>query len=68
MKTSAPVLLWAVIVVNPRSEWIHWQTISRLRRDSWEKYKAQWVDPMTCENLKRQGRCRLALVEVKEMR
>lgn len=38
MKPASPVILWAVIVRNPRCEWIHYHTLRRTRKESKQAY------------------------------
>lgn len=41
-KPPTPVKMWAVVVIHPRADWIHWGTIERTRRASWESFLSIW--------------------------
>lgn len=62
--------MWAVIVQGTRSEWIHWPSIDRTRRDCWQKYKQYSYLPeyqYKAEKERRQKKVRLAKVRVEEV-
>lgn len=42
MKRSSPLTMWAVIVRNPRTEWIHSLTLRRTRREARRAWLDQW--------------------------
>ena len=67
-RVVAPLSMWAVIVRSQRTEWIHWQTIARTRREAWDKYKEGWLPEhqQQCESELRSGMVRLSRVIVVE--
>lgn len=62
----APVILWAVIIHNPRSSWIHWNTIHAQRSGAWKRYLDTWrpEHQERAEADRKQGRLTLAKVSV----
>lgn len=56
--------MWAVIVRSKRSEWIHWPTIARTRREAWEKYEAHCPPAYQAEQDLKKKKVRLARVTV----
>jgi len=61
-----PIHMWAVVVVQKRSTWINWTTLSRTRTEAKGKYRAVWIDPKTAEKHLRRREVRLARVVVAE--
>ena len=61
--TVQPVQLWAVIVRNPRTEWINRNTIRRTRKEAWAAYCEGW-NPGVPKQHKRKKQVRVARVTV----
>lgn len=66
--SARPVVIWAVIVKNPRCEWIHTGTLARTRAAAKAEYLARWDDQTAALREFRKGRLRLARVVVSEMK
>lgn len=69
-KPPTPVKMWAVVVIHPRADWIHWGTIERTRRAAWDSFLSHWS--LEGQQARRRdlklGRYRLARVIVQEAR
>lgn len=56
--------LWAVFIKSRRSEWMHPETVSRTRRDSWKKYSDyNGVEYSRRDRIKGRARCVKVIVE-----
>lgn len=67
-RKPSPMRMWAVIVVNPRCDWIHYSSIARTRRAAWGSFLHLWSPHAHAARLAdlKAGRYRLARVTVTE--
>lgn len=64
----APIILWAVVVRSKRSEWIHPDTLRRLRKDAWAAILGRHVPEHrhALELRRKEGKYRVTRVVVTE--
>lgn len=43
MKPAAPVTMWAVLIIQKRSQWISYGTIARTRKAAADEWLAGWI-------------------------
>lgn len=43
MRAPAPLRMWAVVILQTRSAWIHWGTIHRTREGAANQWLADWL-------------------------
>ena len=67
VKPPVPIIQWAVIVRNPRVEWINPFTIRPQRQDARRAYLEMWIDRATGERHFKAKEVRLAKVRVEEV-
>lgn len=62
-RTASPILMWAVIVRSQKSEWIHYETVHRLRREAYGKYEERHTPEIALRDFN-SGRIRMARVAI----
>jgi hypothetical protein len=56
MRKIAPVRMWAVVVIQKRSEWINWNTIRRTRKEAAEAWLADWIPEYAAKERKKRNK------------